>query len=85
MTDLHTATLAHGVPGRLLLDYERHIYGGIVDEWEAETAAIGRLLTSRGLDDVWRDIYRLHASDEDYTAGDELIFLLEHPAEEAEP
>ncbi len=74
-----------GVPCEVLLRFEQQIAGGILTEWEAETAAIGRLLCAHGQADLWREVYRLHNPLDAYTAGDELAFLREHPPAADEP
>jgi len=76
---------AFGVPCEVLLRFEQQIVDGIITEWEAETAEIGRLLCAHGRADLWRKVYQLHNPLEAYTEGDEFVFLREHPPAAAEP
>jgi hypothetical protein len=76
---------AFGVPCEVLVRFEQQIVEGILTEWEAETAAIGWLLCAHGQAALWREVYQLHNPLEAYAAGDELVFLREHPPAAAEP
>ena len=67
----------YSVPHDLMCDLQLEAVGAVLDEWTAELARVGQLLCQRGQGDVWREVYRLHFDGAEYTAGDELLFLLE--------
>ena len=72
---LGDAIASYGVPTSLLSDFELEVAGVVLDDWQDELAAIGRLLCGRGQDALWRDVYKLHYEIFEYSPGDEVMFL----------
>jgi hypothetical protein len=73
----------YGVPNDLLLDLQLELVTPVFADWHQELARIGRLLCEHQQGRLWREVYRLHFGDDEYTVGDELVFLLEHDSRPA--
>jgi hypothetical protein len=55
------------------------IQGQVLDDWDANMRAIGRMLVGRNEAGIWRDVYRVFVDQQDlgYRPGDEAAFLEE--------